>query len=273
VEHKSKIYKENIILFTIFTALLIYAIIYISSLFEDTKIELPKVDVNISMLNIDTDILIKKYIKEDIQKNTDTNVTIKDEDKTKYNDTSIKNNSVINHENNIKLENKVINNELNTSEIKQDINKTNIQNSTIKTIITPIKKQENNTQQNTRQSIEKNTTITKPLKTTQISKSNITSTDKNMMIDSLRAYIKSTIITVRTNAKNMPSNIDDSIKIRITVLKNGNYQNIKYLSGNKTLLENAKKAVKESFPTKLDNIIQSQFPRYLRFKIEFQQKK
>ena len=91
------------------------------------------------------------------------------------------------------------------------------------------------------------------------------------MLLALRSYIKDAIIDVRKNAhiiENLPSN-KSSIKIRITVFKSGKYKKITYMSGNRDLINDAKIALDKSFPHKPNNMIKSQFPRYLRFKINF----
>jgi hypothetical protein len=232
VEHKSRIYKENIILLLIIIVALYYSVKYISSFFDNTTLKLPNVDINLSVVQIDTDILIKNYIKKDIQNN------IKNIDTTKQIEHNQTINKVINYKQNIKPY---------TTNHINDINKIDDKNITKKQIKIEPKK------------------VIKPKPTIKpVKKQN-----KELMLSVLRKYIKSTIIEIRDNAKKLPNSIDGDIKIRVTVLKNGTYKNITYLKGDKRLLKQVKIAIKQSSVKEIDDIIKAQFPRYIRFKIQF----
>jgi len=250
---------ENIFLTLIFLIIFYYFVAFILSFFKDIDISLPSLDTNISFelpnINIDTDYLLNKYLNKDKNVTNEINV-IK---------TSIKNNII--------KENKKMYTDDSTvfkiTQYTQIKNKPKIKsvfdnNKTIMTNLMPTVKKKKEIKSK-KESIKK----VIPIKKKVTLNKNPKKISRKIMLDALSQFIKSTIIDIRANAKLISSNTNDSIKIRLTVLKNGNYQNVKYLSGNNTLLNNAKVVVKKAFPRKLNPLIQSQFPRYIRFKIKF----
>ena len=56
---------------------------------------------------------------------------------------------------------------------------------------------------------------------------------------------------------------------KVTVLKDGGYEQITYLSGNKEYYELVKPAIRKAFPVQMDPALKNSFPRYFRMKIEF----
>ncbi len=64
-----------------------------------------------------------------------------------------------------------------------------------------------------------------------------------------------------------PQNIDKYVKIRITILKDGNYEQLKYMGGNKQYFEFIKSDVVKIFPITMNEIIDDQFPRYFRMQV------
>lgn len=72
------------------------------------------------------------------------------------------------------------------------------------------------------------------------------------------------------------SNIDKSslkstkyVNIRLTILKDGKYEQLTFMDGNKEYFESIKPAIYKTFPVQIENSIKNSFPRYFRMKIEF----
>ncbi len=61
----------------------------------------------------------------------------------------------------------------------------------------------------------------------------------------------------------------DYLKIRITILKDGNYEELKYMEGNKILFDINKQNILKVFPVSIKEEIQDQFPRYIRHTISY----
>ena len=204
------------------------------------KFELPNVDANLSLPQIDTDFLIRDYIQNDEKNDSekvDTNSVIKqillDDNITVQANNSIKKLLSVSSSNN-SIVNSI-----------EDINLSTIKNIKIKN-------------ESLLDKINTDTKEDKELKNNNSQK--ITSVKKYI------AYVKNTIQKNTITLNNVSSN---SLKIRITVLKNGNYQNIKFVGGNKKLYSETKKSIKKSFPMPLNDIIKEKFPRYLRLEIKF----
>lgn len=72
------------------------------------------------------------------------------------------------------------------------------------------------------------------------------------------------------------SNIDKSslktgeyINIRLTILKDGRYEQLTFMDGNKEYFESIKPAIYKAFPVQIEASMKNNFPRYFRMKIEF----
>ena len=253
-KHRFRMLFENIIIIFLFLTVIYYIITFILSLFSDVKIKLPSIDFNISIPTINTNFLLDKFTKEtNISIQKENNITLKKEENNDSNlyEISIKK---ITTELNITKEKEPVSIVIETK--KEKIHQKTVKSSEKKEIIKKIiiKKEEK-------------TSAKRDIIPTAIKKE----ISKEEMLKSLRIYIKNTIINVRENANKLENLSKDksSIKIRITVFKSGKYRKITYMSGNKELMNEAKIALNKSFPNKPDNIIKSQFPRYLRFKINF----
>lgn len=75
---------------------------------------------------------------------------------------------------------------------------------------------------------------------------------------------------------NIEKNIDktslknkESVNIRVTILKDGRYEQLTFMGGNKENYELIKNSIYNSFPVMMDESIKNNFPRYFRMKIEF----
>ena len=249
-KHRFRMLFENIIIIFLFLTIIYYIVTFIISLFSDVKIKLPSFDFNISVPTINTNFLLDKFTNQtSIIVKKENNITLEKND----NDSNLYNVTIKN-----------VPNELNITKIEKPLSipkKEHIDNN----ITTNIIKKE----------LPKKEEITPKKEVSK--KENIIPIDakkeisKEVMLEALRAYIKNTIIDVRKNANTLENLSKDksSIKIRITVFKSGKYRKLTYMSGNKDLMDETKIALDRSFPNKPNNIIESQFPRYLRFKINF----
>jgi len=66
-------------------------------------------------------------------------------------------------------------------------------------------------------------------------------------------------------------NFEQNFSIRVTVLKNGFYEQLIFTGGNKTTFENNLEKISSIFPLKIDESIEGDFPRYLRYSFSFEQ--
>lgn len=111
----------------------------------------------------------------------------------------------------------------------------------------------------------------KPKEKEVISTSNISSEldDKariELFYEQIRAQINSNI------EKNVDKNLlkdKEAINIRLTVLRDGRYEQITIMEGNKETFEVVRPSITKSFPVKIDDSLKASFPRYFRMKIEF----
>ena len=61
----------------------------------------------------------------------------------------------------------------------------------------------------------------------------------------------------------------ESVEIRLTILKDGGYEQLSSTKGDNEYFELFRSSIKEAFPVKIDDSIKESFPRYFRMKIEF----
>jgi len=256
-KHRFRIIFENTILLTLVSLVIYFIVTFIISLFSDEKLKVPSFDINLSVPTINTNFLLEKF-------ENDKKIIIKK-------DTNITNIYDINDSNNTKDTNlsKIIplNNESNISKSKNDINTSIKSKKKEFTKLIEHKKERKKEIINKSKKLVKKEVITKKKAITKVSQNN----SNEDMIKALRSYIKYTIIDVRKNAQELDYMENSSIKIRITVFKSGNYRKLTYMSGNRDLMEDVKLALDKTFPKKPNELIKSQFPRYLRFKINFNQ--
>lgn len=111
--------------------------------------------------------------------------------------------------------------------------------------------------------IEKNTTETINTQTTQ-------DLDDKAKIEAFYSTIREKIYA------NIDKNVDKSlikngefVNIKLTILKDGNYEQLTFIEGNKEYFELFRSSIKEAYPVKIDDSLKSNFPRYFRMKIEF----
>ncbi len=59
------------------------------------------------------------------------------------------------------------------------------------------------------------------------------------------------------------------VNIRVTILKDGSYEQLTFLNGNSDYFNKVKSQIEEIFPLKIEENLKSHFPRYYRMKIDF----
>jgi hypothetical protein len=73
--------------------------------------------------------------------------------------------------------------------------------------------------------------------------------------------------------KNVDKNLiksDDFTNIRLTILKDGNYEQLTFVDGDKKYFNLIKSSIIQSFPVEIDKSVQNNFPRYFRMKVQNQ---
>ena len=59
------------------------------------------------------------------------------------------------------------------------------------------------------------------------------------------------------------------VNIRVTILKDGSYEQLTFLNGNSDYFNKVKPQIEEIFPLKIEENLKTHFPRYYRMKIDF----
>lgn len=83
-----------------------------------------------------------------------------------------------------------------------------------------------------------------------------------LFYEQIRAQINSNIDKSLTKNK-------EAVSIRLTILKDGRYEQITLTEGNKENFELIRPSITKAFPVKIDDNLKANFPRYFRMKIEF----
>ncbi len=98
--------------------------------------------------------------------------------------------------------------------------------------------------------------------------------EKKVDLKLLRSFLIETQYKIRKNII-YPMSIDTNetrqnrtLKFKITILKDGSYEQLTYVNGNKELFQNNKENILKIFPLVIDDKIAGDFPRYLRIKIK-----
>jgi hypothetical protein len=108
-----------------------------------------------------------------------------------------------------------------------------------------------------------NTLIEEKISTSEI-------TDPKVKVELFYKTIKEEIY------KNIDKNVDKSkikvgeyVEFRLTILKDGGYEQLNSTKGDKDYFELFRSSIKEAFPVKIDNSLKESFPRYFRMEIVF----
>ncbi len=93
---------------------------------------------------------------------------------------------------------------------------------------------------------------------------------KDVDIGDLRKFKEQTKEKIREKIEIDPSNTTtQELKIRITVLKSGEYEHLTFQGGSEELFEKNKENITSIFPVEITPSIAGDFPRYLRYTFTF----
>ncbi|MDD3007973.1 MAG: hypothetical protein PHQ70_03775 [Arcobacter sp.] len=97
--------------------------------------------------------------------------------------------------------------------------------------------------------------------------------EKTEQIDDEKVKVEAFYQTIR---EKINSNIDKTnlktgeyVNIRLTILKDGRYEQLTFMDGNKEYFELVKPSIYKAFPVQIETSMKNNFPRYFRMKIEF----
>jgi len=82
--------------------------------------------------------------------------------------------------------------------------------------------------------------------------------------DDLKLQITNSIVT----KDSLNKSTQEELQIRITVLKDGSFEDLTFISGDKNLFDMNEENIKNIFPIAVDAAIVDDFPRYIRLTIE-----
>lgn len=82
---------------------------------------------------------------------------------------------------------------------------------------------------------------------------------KNLKSKLRKSIVQNSELNVTKNQK---------LRFRITLLKDGNYEQLKFIGGDKELFETNKENILQNFPVAIDKSIQQEFPRYIRINLQ-----
>lgn len=124
--------------------------------------------------------------------------------------------------------------------------------------------------------------INQELKIENKSTEKITEETLDIKIDKKEEKTKEKFTDIKSFYKNIENKINENIKknitesntsnksvnIRVTILKDGRYEQLTFMGGDKKYFNKIKSSIKEIFPLKIDKEIENNFPRYFRMKVE-----
>jgi len=95
--------------------------------------------------------------------------------------------------------------------------------------------------------------------------------EKNVDLVKLRTFLRDLKFKIATNIvkrDDLNESISQKLKIRVTVLKDGNYEELTFVNGDEKLFEMNKENIINIFPVQIDEKIKDDFPRYVRISIK-----
>lgn len=135
---------------------------------------------------------------------------------------------------------------------------------------------ENNDEVAVEKKIQQEVAIINSTSTASIKVIDTTNLEKSSSIEEQTAKENFYINLKETIYKNIENNVDKKtlksgsvVSIRVTILKDGTYEQLILTNGNKEFFNKIKQAISSSFPVSIDEPIKKLFPRYYRAKIEF----
>ena len=93
--------------------------------------------------------------------------------------------------------------------------------------------------------------------------------DRSITLSKYLTKIREEISSVIANNQEKTDLNSASMKIRVTILKDGSCERVELMSGNKILFDLNKDNIFNIFPIKMNRSIENQFPRYYRLNITY----
>jgi len=87
-------------------------------------------------------------------------------------------------------------------------------------------------------------------------------------LESFLSDVKYAITNSIVDDENISKTEYKELKIRITILKDGSYEQLRFVDGDKKLFEKNKENILKNFPLDISDNIRESFPRYLRMTIQ-----
>jgi len=159
----------------------------------------------------------------------------------------------------------------NINEVKKDLNLENNDTVILSTVPTTNIKEvpEIDLEEKKTITIQDKTIIKKVLPNLEIkAKKQITKNNDLPILRKFLRQLKFNIASKIVNNNDLYLNDAKMLKIRITLLPDGNYEQLTFVSGNKQLFETNKANILKVFPVEMKEEIKDHFPRYVRVSIK-----
>lgn len=169
------------------------------------------------------------------------------------------------------IENRTIENKIET--LPEPIKKEEIV--TPKTLEKSVEVQKSNDEKTVNTSINTTNIVEKKVEIKEVEKP-ITSDQPSKELDD-KAKVDAFYKTIKDKIYfNIEKNIDKTqikkgefVNIRLTIFKDGRYEQLTLIEGNNQNFELIKSSISQAFPVVIDDSLKANFPRYFRMKIEF----
>ena len=169
------------------------------------------------------------------------------------------------------IENRIIENKIET--LPEPIKKEEIV--TPKTLEKSVEVQKSNDEKTVNTSINTTNIVEKKVEIKEVEKP-ITSDqpskelDDKAKVDAFYKTIKDKIyFNIEKNIDNTQIKKGEFVNIRLTIFKDGRYEQLTLFEGNNQNFELIKSSISQAFPVVIDDSLKANFPRYFRMKIEF----
>ena len=137
-------------------------------------------------------------------------------------------------------------------------------------IIEPIEKQELK-EKEIKTEIQSPKIMKKPLPPIIEKKEKEVKKEKNVDLTILKTFLRNIKFSIASNIvkrDDINATVSQELKLRVTVLKDGSFEDLLFVDGDKQLFEMNKENILKVFPVYIDNKIKDEFPRYIRISIK-----